>query len=280
MMRRLLLLCLSLIALDSSANSGNCACRTQAPETVSAIMHRAALLRQSLDSEPDPVVILARQGQDMSDRHLIWSHTGYAMRQANGDWWVYHNLNLCGTDRSELFVQGLYEFLDDELVNPNIAILRPAPAQSAALAELLTSPIKLNLFHSPRYNMIAWPFDGPYQNSNGWLLEVFARASDREIWSRKAARSWLQAQHYQPSIVRASTFERVGAKLFTRNIFTDDQPASLLKQGKIALNSGDSTIRFLAAYSRPVAGCDHQGWGQSVCIFQPPTKSGQKKAAE
>ncbi len=100
-------------------------------------------------------------------------------------------------------------------MNQSIAVLRPRSDIATALQTLLHSAIKLNLFHSPRYNLIAWPFSGPYQNSNGWLLEVFARANDAQIWSRNDARRWLQLQGYQPSIVSAGTFERLGAKLFT-----------------------------------------------------------------
>jgi hypothetical protein len=236
-------------------------------------MSRAAQLKQQLDTQPESVVILVRQGQDMSSRHLTWSHAGYAMRQPNGDWRVYHNLNTCGTSESSLFIQGLYEFLADNLVNQDIAILRPRAEINTALQTLLHNPIKLNLFHSPRYNMIAWPFSGPWQNSNGWLLEVFARANDQDIWSRNDARQWLQQRDYQPSIVKASSLERLGAKLFTSNIFTDDQPADLLREGKVGLNSGDSVIRFIANYSRPIPQCAHLTLGESVCVYQPePTR--------
>ena len=155
-------------------------------------------------------------------------------------------------------------------MNQSIAVLRPSSDIATALQTLLHSAIKLNLFHSPRYNLIAWPFSGPYQNSNGWLLEVFARANDAQIWSRNDARRWLQLQGYQPSIVSAGTFERLGAKLFTPNVFTDDQPAELLRKGNVGLNSGDSVIRFIAHYSRAIPGCEHQNLGESVCVYLSP----------
>ncbi|MJG42172.1 DUF2145 domain-containing protein, partial [Salmonella enterica subsp. salamae] len=233
---------LSAISLNAYADSANCHQKANTPESIAATMDQALQLKQQLNSQPDPVVILVRQGQDMSSRHLTWSHAGYAMRQPNGDWRVYHNLNTCGTAESALYIQGLYEFLADDLVNQSIAVLRPRSDIATALQTLLHSAIKLNLFHSPRYNLIAWPFSGPYQNSNGWLLEVFARANDAQVWSRNDARRWLQLQGYQPSIVSAGTFERLGAKLFTPNVFTDDQPAELLRKGNVGLNSGDSVI--------------------------------------
>ncbi len=198
-----------------------------------------------------------------------WSHAGYALRQADNSWRVYHNLNTCGTARSALYVQGLYEFLADELVNQQIAVLRPRGELNAALQELLHSPVKLNLFHSPRYNLIAWPFSGPYQNSNGWLLELFARANDSHIWSRQQARDWLAQESYQPSLVNVTLFERLGAKVVASNVFTDDQPDELLAQGKVGLNSGDSVIRFIARYSRAIPGCQHLNLPDSVCVFIP-----------
>ncbi|QGN37002.1 DUF2145 domain-containing protein [Klebsiella oxytoca] len=269
MKRLILALWLSVVSLSAKANSTDCTIDAPSPETISATMHQAQQLRQVLNSQPESVVVLVRQGQDMSSRNLTWSHAGYAMHQPDDSWRVYHNLNTCGSAESSLYVQGLYEFLADDLKSPQIVILRPRAGLVAALQALLNSPIKLNLFHSPRYNLIAWPFSGPYQNSNGWLLEVFARANDGNIWSRDDARRWLELQDYQPSVVSASAIERLGAKLFAPNVFTDDQPKNLLREGKVGLNSGDSVIRFLARYSRAISECDHLNLGDAVCVWQP-----------
>lgn len=257
-------------SLNAYADSAKCGQKTSTPESIAATMDQALKLKQQLNSQPESLVILVRQGQDMSSRHLTWSHAGYAMRQPDGNWRVYHNLNTCETAESALYIQGLYEFLADNLVNQQIAVLRPRTELAAALQTLLQSSIKLNLFHSPRYNLIAWPFSGPYQNSNGWLLEVFARANDSNIWSRDDARRWLQRHDYQPSVVRTSSFERLGAKLFAANVFTDDQPEELLQEGKVGLNSGDSVIRFIAHYSRAIPECEHQNLGTSVCVYLSP----------
>ena len=269
MKRLAVALCLGAASLSATAASTDCGAGSPSAETIAATMHQAQRLKQQLNSEPEPVVILVRQGQDMSSRGLTWSHAGYALRQADNSWRVYHNMNTCGTARSALYVQGLYEFLADELVNQQIAVLRPRGELNAALQELLHSPVKLNLFHSPRYNLIAWPFSGPYQNSNGWLLELFARANDSHIWSRQQARDWLAQESYQPSLVNVTLFERLGAKVVASNVFTDDQPDELLAQGKVGLNSGDSVIRFIARYSRAIPGCQHLNLPDSVCVFIP-----------
>ncbi|HIC1653311.1 TPA: DUF2145 domain-containing protein [Klebsiella variicola] len=269
MKRLALALCLCATSLSAMAVSTDCGSGSPSAETIAATMHQAQLLKQQLNSEPEAVVILVRQGQDMSSRGLTWSHAGYALRQADNSWRVYHNLNTCGTARSALYVQGLYEFLADDLVNQQIAILRPRGELNAALQALLHSPVKLNLFHSPRYNLIAWPFSGPYQNSNGWLLEVFARANDSQIWSRQQARNWLTQQHYQPSLVYVTLVERLGARMIASNIYTDDQPDDVLAKGKVGLNSGDSVIQFIARYSRNISSCLHLNLPESVCVFQP-----------
>ena len=269
MKKILFTLCLSVIAFNACANSDNCDQKSPTPQHIAGTMNRAKELKAQLDSQPDPVVVLVRQGRDMSSRHLTWSHAGYAMRQPNNDWRVYHNLNTCNTAESSLYIQGLYEFLDDDLVNQNIAVLRPRPELIIALQKILHSPVKLHLFHSSQYNLIAWPFSGPYQNSNGWVLEIFARANDEKIWSRSNARQWLQQQGYQPSFVNVGSMEKLGAKLFTRNVFTSDQPAEVLQTGKVGLNSGDSVIRFIAHYSRPVSDCEHQQSGNTVCVYTP-----------
>lgn len=269
MKRIALAFALGLCSASVLAESADCTQKNPAPEQVAATMSRAQQLKTELDSQPESVVVLVRQGQNMAARNLTWSHAGFALRQPNGDWRIVHNLNACGTAESSLFIQGLYEFLADDLVRQDIAILRPRADLEAPLAEVLHSPVKLNLFHSARYNLIAWPFAGPYQNSNGWLLEVFARANNPQIWSRNDARQWLQQQGYQPSIVSASSMEKLGAKLFASNVFTDDQPEALLREGKVGLNSGDSVMRFISNYSRPIKTCEHQGWGENVCIFQP-----------
>jgi hypothetical protein len=260
---------LSLISLNVSANSDNCSQKLPTPQNIAATMNRAKELKAQLDSQPESVVVLVRQGRDMSSRHLTWSHAGYAMRQPNNDWRIYHNLNICSTAESSLFIQGLYEFLADDLVNQDIAILRPRPEITTALQTILHSPVKLHLLHSSQYNLIAWPFSGPYQNSNGWVLEIFARANDEKVWSRNDARQWLQKQGYQPSFVNVSSAEKLGAKLFTSNIFTSDQPAELLQTGKVGLNSGDSVIHFIAQYSRPIGDCEHQELGNAVCVYHP-----------
>ncbi|VUT06086.1 hypothetical protein SB6408_02326 [Klebsiella spallanzanii] len=113
MKRLMLALWLCAVSLSAHANSTDCATDAPSPETIATTMHQAQQLKQALNSQPEAVVVLVRQGQDMSSRNLTWSHAGYAMRQPDDSWRVYHNLNTCGSAESSLYVQGLYEFLAD-----------------------------------------------------------------------------------------------------------------------------------------------------------------------
>lgn len=54
---------LSAISLNAYANSANCHQKANTPESIAATMDQALQLKQQLNSQPDPVVILVRQGK-------------------------------------------------------------------------------------------------------------------------------------------------------------------------------------------------------------------------
>ena len=58
--------------------------------------------------------------------------------------------------------------------------------------------------HEPRYNMLAYPWSGPYQQSNQWAIETLAMLVDPAVVSRAAARSWLLAHDYRPTTLHLS----------------------------------------------------------------------------
>ncbi|CNL28234.1 Uncharacterized protein conserved in bacteria [Yersinia frederiksenii] len=272
-MRSLIVNTLGILAFSLSlispvmAQSTDCDYKTPAAQNVASTMASAQMLKDTLNQRDDKVVVLVRQGQDMARHNLRYSHAAWAVRRTSGHWQIYHNLNECGTAHSSLYVQGLYEFLSDGLIRKEIAILRLSAPLQERLITVLADPQRINLLHSQRYNLAAYPFSGPYQNSNGWLLEVFALANQPNVWSRNDARSWLKQQDYQPSELDTTFIERTSARLFTRHISLDDQPVSLIDNGKIQINSGDSVIRFVARYSQPIKNCSHKDWGETVCVF-------------
>lgn len=257
--------------LFTPAHSESLRCEVDPPGApdIAAVMASASQLKDWLNQHDASVVLLVRRGQDMEKYQLQFSHAGWALRQADGHWRVYHNLNECGSGHSSLYVQGLYQFLADGLVSNDIAVLRFPPALEQQLLNTLADTRRIQLLHSSWYSMVAYPFSGPYQNSNGWVLEVFALANQPQVWSRDDARRWLRAQDYQPSVLSVSALKRKLAGLVMPHMYSEDQPSAVLDKGTIQLNSGDSVIRFMARYAKPVADCEHRVWGETVCLFEP-----------
>ncbi len=64
-------------------------------------------------------------------------------------------------------------FLLDDVFAFEILLLLPPAAVQPKLQQLLQSEQALQAHH-PAYNMLAYPFDLTYQNSNQWGLELLA----------------------------------------------------------------------------------------------------------
>jgi hypothetical protein len=50
--------------------------------------------------------------------------------------------------------------------------------------------------------MLAYPWSGPYQQSNQWAIETLALLVDPGVVSRATARDWLRRQDYRPTTLR------------------------------------------------------------------------------
>lgn len=73
---------------------------------------------QALDALPDAkVVLLARGGQDLSRYGLKHSHLAFAVRDDDGIWRVRHLLNRCKSDASQLYVEGLSNFVGERALS-------------------------------------------------------------------------------------------------------------------------------------------------------------------
>ena len=102
-------------------------CEARLPEAASVqrAMGLAERTVQALEASGAQVVVLARNGQDLSKYRLRWSHLGLAYREAGvvrddgvlgpAVWRVVHKLNECGSARGDLYRQGLGEFFLDDL---------------------------------------------------------------------------------------------------------------------------------------------------------------------
>lgn len=235
------------VALASTTGTAGTGCRGRAPEPeeLRAAVQLGHAVRETLDSLDTEVAIVARAGQDLSSWGLRYSHAGFAWRDhPAGRWQVVHLLNECGTDRSALYVEGLANFFTD-VVRAEARIVVPPAAVGHRLAGLLSSGDAARL-HEPRYSMVAYVFSTRYQNSNQWLLEVYAAASQGDgSLDRATAQRWLEANGFAPITVEVAAWKRLGGRMFRANIAFDDHPFGRRMAGHIDTTTVDAILRFL-----------------------------------
>ncbi|AMC35941.1 DUF2145 domain-containing protein [Janthinobacterium sp. B9-8] len=227
------------------------ACQDASPntETFRQAMAAGYASMQQLDEIKPKVALIARVGQDLSAYNLRFSHLGFVWRDpsAQGQWWVMHLLNQCGTVQSDLWREGLANFFMDDPFAYDALIIVPSIAVQDKLQSWLSEQSKMEQLHGSKYNMLAYPFSTLYQNSNQWVLEGLASAMSRDldIRSRVQAQQWLKLMNYQPSELKINTFKRLGGRMFRANIAFDDHPTDRRMAGKIDTVTVDSIVNFL-----------------------------------
>lgn len=201
-----------------------------------------------LDESGGQVALIARVGQDLSKYKLRFSHLGFVVRDhPDGKWSVVHDLNLCGTDASQLYIQGIGNFFSDDLFAYEAGILvLPAELQKK-LQKVLVSPAQLKRFHEPKYSVVAYPFNTVYQNSNQWALEVLASAMapDGDVVTRAEAQKWLKEAGFEPTLLNIPTMTRLGGRMFKANVAFNDHPDEFRWSDRIYVVTVDSTFDFL-----------------------------------
>jgi hypothetical protein len=202
------------VLLAAPAHAGaNCEETTMAPEALADSFDAALGLKAWLDERNPGVAIIARRGQNLDEYGLRYSHAGFALKNPQtGAWTVLHMLNACGSDRSNLFENGLAEFFGDSLYSTEVAVSIPAAPIQAELLKVLAPQTRF-LMHNARYSAVAYPFALKYQNSNGWVLETFANAVGQgELTGREQAQAVLRQMNYVPDIMAVGTLKRLGAR--------------------------------------------------------------------
>jgi hypothetical protein len=207
-------------------------------------MELALRTARALDASGAQVVVLARAGQDLSRWGLEWSHLGLAYRDGER-WLVAHKLNACGSDRADLWRQGLAQFFLDDPHRHEAAWTVPTPAVQQALLQALRDPTRLVAMHEPRYSMVAYPWSSRYQQSNQWVVETLAAALEGRVADRAQAQARLAALGWRPPELRIDAMERVGAQLGNASIAFDDHPPTRRLAGRIATTSADAALRWL-----------------------------------
>ncbi|MEX8498301.1 DUF2145 domain-containing protein [Leptothrix ochracea] len=203
---------------------------------------------QALDATGAKVAVIARAGQDLSAYHLRWSHLGFVYRdESTKVWRIVHKLNQCGTDRSELFRQGLADFFFDNPHRYQAAIVVLKPEVQTALLPVLQDNLRIGMLHTPAYNMLAYPWATRYQQSNQWAIETMAYAMDPAVNSRDKAQAWLRLKGYEPTTLNLDATTRLGARVTRANVAFDDHPDARRYSGKIDTITVDSVFQFLRA---------------------------------
>lgn len=220
----------ALLTLPGMTAAGTaCEQRALSPERFAAAADTALRTVVALDTVDAPVALVSRVGTDLSKYGLVYSHSGFAVRDhPDGRWTVVHLLNDCGSDRSALHAQGLVDFFADDLITQDMRItwLQPEIAQRLS-SHLLALP--RDALHTPHYNVIARPGSRDYQNSTAWILEQIAAASDGTVHTRAQAYASATARGFKPGRIHISYTKRIMGGLFTANVaFTDHSVATRL----------------------------------------------------
>lgn len=208
----------------------------------------ARRVTNALEESGGQVALVARVGQDLSKYNLRFSHLGFVVRNhPDGKWSVVHDLNLCGTDTSQLYIQGVGNFFSDDLFAYEAGImLLPAELQHK-LEKILVSTAQVKRLHEPKYSVVAYPFSTLYQNSNQWALEVLASvmAPEGDVATRTEAQKWLKGAGFEPTLLNIPAMTRLGGRMFKANIAFNDHPDEYRWSDRIYAVTVDSTFDFL-----------------------------------
>ena len=246
----LLVLGAALIAWAGSAHAGrSCENKPLTAETMKKSLNLALNTAKTLEAEykknGTQVVLLAREGQDLSKYDLKYSHYGWAYRTPEGPWRVAHKLNECGTAGGHVYRQGLGEFFLDDMWSYTAGIQVPTQAVQKALLSFLSKPTVLSMQSEP-YSMVSYAWGQKYQQSNQWATETLAAAmSPDTVQSRAQAQSWLQAQGYEPSALIIRAISRLGGRMTAANIAFDDHPNDKRYASRIETVTVDSVTQWL-----------------------------------
>ncbi|TWI66251.1 hypothetical protein IP91_02063 [Pseudoduganella lurida] len=218
-------------------------------EEVIRTMGLAQRTLRALDDSGASAAMVSRVGQDLSRYGLTYSHMAFVVRDhPDGRWTVVHELNDCGTAVSDLWNEGIGNFLLIGLHRHTTQLLIPGAATQARLAALLATRTPRRL-HEAHYSMLSHVFSTRYQNSNQWVLETYAAAAapPGKVETRAEAQAWLRGSGYRPITVAVPMFTRLGGRMFRANVAFDDHPFDRRMAGQIDTVTTDSIVRFVQA---------------------------------
>lgn len=223
----------------------------------------AALTRTYLQESDARVALLGRAGSSAPQERFaarigFWNYThgGLVYRDhPDGEWLAVHLINTCGT-KSQVMVHSLEEFfMDNPYEYRTVAAIPSLPMQAALASLVLEQDAARGFLNNNVYSSISWPFSLETQNSNEYVLDLFAAAlaamEEKPILSREHAKEYfLSSEHrdkYTPELVRVGFIEAFGASigLGPDNATLEDHTAAERAAGEYQFVSVGSLIQFL-----------------------------------
>jgi hypothetical protein len=215
------------------------------PAALAEAAQTALTVRAALDERNEPLALVARVGTDLSKHDLVYSHIALMLRDDTpGRWHVVHLLNRCGTERSELYREGLVNFFADDLVRQDARIIWLTREWQHSLLDALAHGAA-RAVHEPHYSLIARPGSRRYQNSTAWLLELLAVAYDKQPPSRARAYAMMKRWGFEPDVIRISYGKRVLGGLFAANTVFTDHPVATRLSGRYPVVTVRAIVRQL-----------------------------------
>ncbi len=241
------------LSVDAALAGQACDRAAPSPQALAAAADTALRVHDALEATGQPVVLVARAGTDLSRHGLVYSHVGFAVRDhPHGRWAVMHLLNRCGSDRSDVYAEGLVNFFADDLLRQDARLVQLRPELTETLAIRLRDG-SASALHEPRYNLIARPGSRSYQNSTAWVLELLASLPLRGGVDRARAQAMASAEGFEGDLVHIPYGQRVLGGLFSANTVFTDHPLAVRLSGDYRVVTVRSIVDWLARNDRVLA---------------------------
>lgn len=244
-MKRLLIFFAIVLSQQLFAGT-QCSEKTASPRAIATAAESAQRVLQQLEKNNAPVAMLARHGTDLKKYGLHYSHIGFVVRDhQDGRWTVVHLLNQCGSQRSDIYAQGLVNFFLDDLQSQDARIVWLKPELAERMSVLLNTKAK-SVFDSD-YNVIARYDSKYYQNSTAWVLDMLSAAQlpASQLPKRINAQALEKAQGFKPDVIHINYTQRILGGLFSANtVFTDHSVGARLS-GEYKVVTVRSIFRYL-----------------------------------
>ena len=278
------LLCVPPAGLADSVTSGDGCADPQTPDYdvqrhVDNVHDMALNLLAFLNRNVQRAAVVARAGGDLSrnrfrnPRHQKYTHAGFVWKSSrDGRWRFRHVLNVCAGPSSELFVQSLVQFFDDDPLYYDAMVTVPSPELQERIANVLEDEAVSRRLHNSKYSNIAYPFRTEFQNSNGWVLAVIA-AAQSGLDSYPEIIAFYRKAGFVPSAVKVGFLKKLGAG-FVANATVSDHPSRPFG-GWYEFVSAASVGRYLADTDTRTSGlelCHPSGCNLPIATLNGPPR--------